>query len=262
MQRKSAKPAMYELMKGQRLQGSGAPPVFHRPTPEPSMNHAANDAPTMSWLDWLRARRFVRMPAGYLSLGIAAVLLLLVFAYMFGYSRGEKGAVNEAGTIGEPGFEVNDPLATGVPKLPGSPITNRSGSDGGMSRPNPGATTSRDAPIDTEAKLPVFDMSKLGPVASDPRQKGANYYVLATTNPSGAERLAVFCREHGLAAFVVAARGKSSLRQVIVLPGFTSTTLPAVRELRERILEVGRKWKTAERGSDDLSGCYADRFDG
>lgn len=250
-QRKRARPAMYELMKGQRLAGGG-PPQHHAPV-TPVDESEYEQMPTMSWLDKLRAGRLVRMPAGYLFISIAAVLLLLVFAYMFGYSRGETTTDTNGKTNTASDFSVNDPLANALANEPGSPLTNQN-------KPNANKPI---APSNTGKPL-EFDMSKLGPVTSDPRVRGVNYYVLSTTNQAGAERLANFCRESGLAAFVVSPSSKSSLRQVIVLPGIESSALssPTAQQLKDKILEVGRKWKETTRGNDDLSSAYAQQYGG
>jgi hypothetical protein len=248
---------MYELMKGERLAAGGnhaRAPIDH---------HDASDfeaAPTMTWLDWIRSGRMIRLPAGYVFLGIAAVLLLLVVAYMFGYARGENTTADDSVADNAAEFSIKDPLASPHLTEPGSPITNNNAPR--RTTPNANSNTSSAQQATTSRLLPI-DMAKLGPINSEPRKRGINYFTLAETNPLGAERLAHFCRDHGLAAFVVKSRS-DRLKRVIVLPGFESSarSTPAVKELESRIIEVGRKWKAAEPGATDLSDAYADRFEG
>jgi hypothetical protein len=244
--RKRTRPALYELMKGQRIYS----PSQQMPA-ERSTNHELDhepSAPTVSWLDRLRAGHSMRIPIGYIFLGIPAVLLIVVVAYIFGFSRGETiPSDTDAAT---PDFAVNDPLARPLLNEPANPTTSRSAS----AAPQPANATS---PL-------VFDITRLPPIDTDPRQRGMNYYVLATPDQAGAQRLARFCREHALAAFIVPAPGKPHLRQVIVLPGFDAAALSSdlAKEFTRMILHVGQKWDEVEPGKDDLSTFYPQRYNG
>jgi hypothetical protein len=248
--RKRTRPALYELMKGQRIYS----PSQQIPA-ERSTNHELDDgpsAPKLSWLDRLRAGHSMRIPVGYIFLGIPAVLLIVVVAYIFGFSRGETGSPTDSDGA-TPDFAVNDPLARPLLSEPGNPTTDTAAHRAGSNTQPTGDSSSRLS----------FDMSKLGPITSDPRVKGVRYYVISTTVPEGAERLASFCRENGLPAFVVNDPEKASRRRVIVLPGFVEpTSHPEVQSLRNRILDVGQKWKEVDRSSDDLSGCFASTYNG
>jgi hypothetical protein len=96
-----------------------------------------------------------------------------------------------------------------------------------------------------------------GPIESDPRQADLHYFVLAETRPEGAVRLAEFCRERGLEAYVIR-RNNSRFRRVIALPGLESrsTESPAYRGLSQEVLRVGLEWKSRYPGESDLSDSY------
>lgn len=254
--RKRSKPALYELMKGQRIYSPAQPPpppAIVRSDDDGEDDHsAATSMPALTWLDRLRAGHALRIPVGYVFLVIPAVLIIVVIAYMFGFTRGDTGT--DEPVIPTPGFAVNDPLARPLLNEAGKPPANTTRPSGG----NATSTTPK------TAALLSIDVSKLGPIESDPRQRGLNYHVLATTHHEGAMRLATFCRQHGLAAYVVPARGKPSLRQVILLPGFDREALKSevADQFKRMILDVGQKWDKQEPGSDDLSSFILQRYDG
>jgi len=245
-QRKRARPAMYELMKGQRMYGQSS----HAPVEHPNHELDHEPVPTVSWLDRLRAGHSMRIPVGYMFLTIPALLLIVVVAYIFGFSRGETTSTTLDEARGAtPEFAINDPLGRPLLNEPGNPVTPTNNTRAPTSGNNSGSAPSRSGA--------AFNMQNLGPIHSDPRQVNVTYFVLAETNPTGAERLASFCRANGLAGFVVASRS-DRFRKVIVLPGFdiAARSTEPVKQLEELIREVGRKWKAAEPGATDLSDAY------
>ena len=254
--RNKARPALYELMKGQRIYSPGQPPpVEERRARRVVEEKPPSDGPTMTWLDRLRAGNSLRIPIGYLFVGIPVVLIIIVVAYIFGFSRGET-APTQTNTAATPDFAVNDPLARPLLDDTSNP-TSSAPKSARSSATNP----TKPAPSTSALAL---DISKLGPIESDPRQPGMNYYVVATTHPSGAVRLAEFCREHGLAAFVVEEPDKPHRRQVVLLPGFDREALKSdlAKEFKQMILDVGHKWDNVEPGPDDLSSCIPQLFSG
>ena len=103
-----------------------------------------------------------------------------------------------------------------------------------------------------------------GAIDSDPRQAGFYYFCLVTTTDRPAAlRLAEFCRDSGLEAYVIARHNRRNVR-VIVLPGFQTqhATDPAVVTIRARILDVGRKWKSLHSGHRDLRDSYLELYQG
>jgi hypothetical protein len=103
---------------------------------------------------------------------------------------------------------------------------------------------------------------RAGPVLSDPREPGKNYFVLIHTQRDAAVRLAEFCRDNGVEAYAVRAKNLS-LYKVVALPGYGRGERSAgfVGDLERRIEEVARKWKLQINPRDDLAH-YPERFEG
>ena len=82
MTRKRSSPALYELIhaRSARAAASHQQQVEDSP-PAPAVSQS---------LGWLSPGRTVRLPVGYLLLGSAAGIVLLIIAYMVGYKRAER----------------------------------------------------------------------------------------------------------------------------------------------------------------------------
>lgn len=176
-------------------------------------------------------------------------------AYLVGVSRGER--------IGRQKFseeraeelrliDSSKPAAVQVPSAP-APVA-VAGSENAVTPASAQSGAANDG-LPAAQPLPPAE-------PGEPREKGLNYFVLISTIPANAEKIALFFRERGLDARVVSDQN-SRLREVIVLPGFPGTdrNSPMVQELRSRIRTVGAYWKAANGGSD-FSDTYAKRFDG
>ena len=235
--------ALYELI--QARQGSRADPLT--PDPEPT---AAAPTPGES-IGWFSPGRTIRLPIGYLFLAAARLLLLAVFAYMFGYQHGERATQLQFGdlagrTDGIPGAQIaQDPMATD--------------SRAGAGSPSPTAYGVADQRSNTGSIDTIGD--PWGPVPSDPREVGLNYFILIHTHFENAVKLANFCRTESLEAYVVKAKNMDQY-QVVVLPGYRkgARELEQIRTLERRIKAVTRKWNLRN-PRDDLS-YYPDRYDG
>jgi hypothetical protein len=199
----------------------------------------------------------VRVPIGYFFVIAAVALVLVIGAFSIGYGRGREAAQLEhsqelADTILMESMarKVDDPLrgdaggaATGSIALEGSPNS-----------PDRGSPRREIAP--PAATGP-------GAIESDPRERGVNYFVIATYGPDKALELASFCRVRGVDAYVIP-HNNERFRQVIVLPGFRSggRSSEPIRRLEQRLVEVGRQWEKAGRGHDNLGGKYPDLYEG
>ncbi len=230
MASKPRQPALYELMgtpQAERVQ----PPRERPSTAEPGR---------------ISAGRAVRVPAGYLWLGGGLVVLLLVGVFSLGYVRGH----DEARRVAE-----QDWLAVNEPRLPVPPpeISAPADTMEPPASPLPEATSRPPSPEPAAG---------WGPIGSDPRVAGLNYFVLIHTQRANAERLAAFCREHGVEAYAIEAKN-GSLYRVIALPGYArgERSSAVVRRLEQRIKDVQRDWKLQVNPRDDLA-YYPERFDG
>ena len=244
MAKRRTNPALYELI--QARQGNRAAPL----TPAPQPTAAAPT--TGESIGWFSPGRTIRLPIGYLFLASAGLILLAVFAYMFGYQHGERATELQFGDLADrtgaiPSAQIaQDPMATDSRAGRGSPRSATYGPAG--RRSNTGSM--------------VTNADPWGPVPSNPREVGLNYFILIHTHFENAVKLAKFCRKESLEAYVVKAKNMDQY-QVIVLPGYRkgARETEQIRDLERRIKAATRKWKLRINPRDDLS-YYPDRYDG
>jgi hypothetical protein len=227
MARKQIGPALYELMRGRRPESRTAEPR----SPE-----------TTDW-GWLSPGRTLRVPVGYLLLAAAVVCTAVAASFTIGYGRGEARTRAEI---------EQQWLATTQPTLPPP-----------ESRPEPAPRTPpAPAAVETPEGPAPAEGPGWGPIQSDPRQPGKNYFVLIHTQRDNAVRLAQFSRDHGVEAYVVRAKNLS-LYKVVALPGYERGERSAdfVRALERQIEEVFRRWKLQINPRDDLAH-YPEKYEG
>jgi hypothetical protein len=175
-------------------------------------------------------------PATVLFL-FAAVLILVIGAYLYGFSRGERQAKSQ---FGRQAADEVDRLVLDEAGPPAGP-----------------AALGSENPADSAAN----GGASRTPTAGDPRVDGLNYFVIAQVPAESAERMVAFCRERDLDAHSVP-DDTGGLRFVIVAPGFAAgerRSEPVLR-LEARIRSVGLQWKTAARGNRDFSDFYPRKF--
>lgn len=228
---KGSNPPLYELMRGGRRKAEAAPKPPGR-----------ESQPSSTW-SWLSPGRTIRLPVGYLLLGTAAALVLLVAAFTVGYARGHRFAKAR--------FEQQDWSATAQPLMRVPPPEEIA------AVPDPGAATVAAGPVAVEPAMP----QGWGPAVSDPRVAGRNYFVLIHTQYDNAVELADFCRGNGLEAYVIQA-DNMALYRVIVLPGYDKGQRASdlVHRLERDIVEVATKWRLQVNPRDDLA-YYPERYD-
>lgn len=248
---------LYEMMRSEREVATRGVPS----EPEP--------ADRSGGLVWrlLSPGYVLRVPAGYLLIAVAVVVLLLAIAYMLGARHAKSAAEAEFAeymrdtlNAGEGAWDPlqDRTLATPTPQAPpivpidASASPGGAGGDGGAGAPE--RTGGQTAPTGGSSRR------GMGPIESDPRQAGLWYMVIAETRREGATRLAEFCRADGLEAYVV--RAQNGRFRVIVLPGLSGASDPARADLGKRIQAVGRRWKSQRRGATDLGDAYPLRYDG
>ena len=184
-------------------------------------------------------RGSVRLPTGVIALALAAGVALITVAYVVGYGIGKSAGERES--MQAPVPPLRDPLASSTSSavteasVPALPVV------GGPLQVPPGG--------------PVPGMAPL--TGDDPRLPGLNYFILATTDPSGASEMVDFCRANGLDAHIGGGHN-GRLRQVVVLPGFPSDGRgsPEIKALESKIKQVGAQWKALRRGNSDFRDYY------
>ena len=231
MARRHIGPALYELMRGRR-----ADPGPAEPQPQPE---------TADW-GWLSPGRTVRLPIGYLLLAAALVLTAVVASFTIGYGRGQGRARAE---LEQQWLATNQQtLAVPPPEALPTPL-----------RQTPPV---QPAPAEATGGAAGRENAQWGPVLSDPRESGMNYFVLIHTRRESAVRLAEFSREHGVEAYAIRANNLT-LYKVVALPGYQAGERSAdfVQALERRIVEVARRWKLQVNPRDDLAH-YPEKFEG
>jgi hypothetical protein len=257
MAKRSGRTPLYELIKrrGDRAdrRAESARPEMARPAEERAR--------------WLTPGRTVRVPIGYLLLAAAGVVLLLALVYMAGYWRGGRDMraeydahYLESQSRGDPARRARDPLREPDADAAGALRTIPPGTSPRVAE---GADTGTE---DTEIAGSDLERPRAswGPIESDPRQVGRWYLILAETQPDGARRLARYCRDHGLEAYVVVSHNNPLRRCVIVLPGLAADAMsdPRERPLRERVYRVGDAWQATRRGERNLRDAYLHLYEG
>lgn len=177
---------------------------------------------------------------------LAVALAVVIGAYLYGFSMGERAARGRAGQQASADLDrlanaKQAPLATPSAILDDQPSARATEPDGSGNLAS------------TEASTPANPPSAGG----DPRIEGLNYFVIAQVPAPSADRMVAFCRERDLDAHSVP-DDTGGLRFVIVTPGFAAgdrRSEPVLR-LEARIRSVGLQWKSAARGNRDFSDFY------
>lgn len=216
MPRRSNRPALYELSQSQ----------FDRnePSPKPTIDSGPEVQPATTWLT---PGAGIRVPGGFLVLGVVVLVACVVIAWWLGYRQGVSRT--EILMAASPSGLPVDPLQQQrVPERPPS--------------------ASRQVDRGVEA-TPLLNGQRFW------------HFVLAETNQEGAERLAAFCRAQGLEVLVVP-RHNTELARIIALPGMATSSRQTaeVRAQEARIATLGRQWKQSG-GRTDFSDRYVDRIE-
>lgn len=250
MARRSARTPLYDLIRTERRRESPPADQTEAESPPSALEEAEG---------WLSPGRAIRLPVGYLLLAIAVVIGVAIGAFIIGHHQGTDAARAEYddalfGANGAGASRPIDPLAQ--TEAAGAGVL------GADTEPAPfrfESPTPREANQDQTAP----GAEHWGPLRSDPRQAGYNYYVLVQTTAEGADRVARYCRKNGLEAYVLPVKNTPHWR-VIALPGFKpADSLSAeVRRLREQIRRIGGQWKRAEGGVTDFGDAYPSLYSG
>lgn len=187
--------------------------------------------------------RLIRLPVGYLYVGLAAVVLLIVGSYFVGVSRGKAQALASAGGAGtEPPPAINDPTLQSSRDTSGGASDSRATDPGG--RGTTGTSGAREQPA-TPTGRRVLDR--------DTRRAGLNYIIVERFDPAEAWAVKEFLKRNGIDVLVLA-DNNPALLQVVTAEGFQGwASNAAAQTLDKRLGELGRQWKSREGGSKDFS---------
>jgi len=170
------------------------------------------------------------MSVGTIGVILAVGIALIVISYTMGFQRGSIIAREDYGNrLFE---EVTDSTST--------------------------SAAIRQKPARTPQKQPSAQNTGTGwgPITSDPRVVGKNYFTLIQTTKEGAIQLATFCRENGLETYAISGNN-TRLYRVIALPGSVDRNDAVASEIRSKIYAIGQQWATTNAGrGSDLKDAY------
>ncbi len=231
-----------------------APSQPHRidvptPLPPPPRVHVESIAPdTAPAPAGPSSPRIIRLPIGYIYVGLAVVVLLIVGSYFVGVSRGRQQAlapVEETG--GRP--PINDPtLNQPNPRESGASTTQPPGNS------SPGAANRTNT-------TPQGNPAPVGPTGRtldrDTRQSGLNYIIVERFDAPEAWAVKEFLKRNGIDVLVLADNNNRSLLQVVTAQGFKGwASDSAAQSLYRKIQQLGSQWKAREGGSKDFSQSF------
>lgn len=197
------------------------------------------------------------LPPNALYLGLAAVLLVAILAWVGGVMFGRSQERDRVGDQLGPSFR--DRPAVAEPHDPG--LGALSGGNQGGGQPGAGV-----APPPTPVQVPVSG----GPVltsrgmTAEPRERGLNYLNLASLPRPDAEAAIAFLAANGLDVAGIpvetpswAGKNTGSVQwyALYVNQGLTREQLglPAKTALEAQVLKLGQIWRTQHRGTSDFS---------
>lgn len=223
-------PTLYEVM-------SKSPPPGQRRAPSNRPEDRLNERPAASRM--MSPGRVVRLPIGFAWMIGGGLLLTIVLSYVVGYSRGQQISDADARRLSA-GLEesmreatrVEDPLFTPTVPTPLARVV-----DEPLVTPPPQRTPQRAS-------------------TRRSREPGKAYFVAETPLSVRAEEICTFIRASGLDALVVPTEN-TRFRQVIVLPGYDPGDAETRDRLRQRIIEIGRRFEKQGRNNDNFDDTYS-----
>ncbi len=231
-----------------------APSQPHRidvpaPLPPPPRVHVESIAPdTAPATSGPSSPRIIRLPIGYIYVGLAVVVLLIVGSYFVGVSRGRQQAlapVEDSGTR----LPIDDPT-----------LNQPSPGESGAGNAQPPGNTSPGEANRTNNATPQGNPAPVGPTGRtldrDTRQSGLNYIIVERFEPGEAWAVKEFLKRNGIDVLVLADNNRSLL-QVVTAQGFKGwQTDSAAQALHKKLQRLGDQWKAREGGSKDFSQSF------
>jgi hypothetical protein len=215
--------------------------------------------------------RSIRIPVGYVFLGLALLIGLVAIIWSVASSQAEKKTKEQFGRDLAGGeAEISEPLNQTVPLnkdlLKGSaPKANqRVAIDDPMAEPAKGTPkksggAQRSAAVGSGATADVVFVDD--PKTDEPREPGMNYYVVASLPKAEAERAAAFLADRGIPAARLAP-GPNKLCQVIALRAFAPKTLGQTDALqfKAQLQKFGREYKRDHKGPTDFADMFPQKY--
>ena len=225
----------------------------HRPTLYELMP-SADELPKRTAAPIDQGARTVRIPLGFFFVAGAAVVVLLVGAYGFGFYRGGQSARVLEELDRRDALERQARMTT-VSEVdePGGGVMGTAPDASAIDRPAGWGA------LPSGTNDPSADSSH--PQSADPRIPGLNYYIIDHPSRGKAVELVDFCRSNGLDAHQTLTNKGGP--KVFILPGYAPGERDQERfiQLREQIQRVGVLWNLQDPGQNsDFSTHYAEKY--
>ncbi len=226
----------------------------------------------IGWRDWLRdvldrAPLVLRIPRGYVLIGVALLAGFIGFVYWIGHDRGTRTDPPAA-----PAQPADANLAALSNVLPGRQNPTHPGAPVGDANQGNPTQNGRASTVDTGSEpgqsgsAAAQPRPKMVRGTADPREADKRYFVLAAYSVNKEEYmtpLLEYLWSQGVEAGAFNSHN-SGLYEVIALQGFAKADLDskARRDYESLLRRIGKKWKQQATGNNDLGGMYPRRFDG
>jgi len=234
-------PALFEVFG--RTNPTPSHPVEVVPTFTPPRVHVESIAPQDAPVPpGPTSPRIIRLPIGYIYVAVVVVVLAIVGSYFVGVSRGHQRALqrtDESGNL----LPIDDPTINpggggGADLGPDPPVENRNITP----NPRPGNSV-----------IPAPAAPGRRPPDRDTRQAGLNYIIIERFEPDEAWAVKEFLKRNGIDVLVLR-DNNPALLQVVTAEGFRGwSSNPAAQALDRKLEQLGRQWRSRERGSKDFS---------
>jgi len=210
--------------------------------------------------------RSIRIPVGYVFLGLALLIGLVAIIWSAASSQAARRTKEEIGRDLANGEVISEPLNETAPLnkdlLKGStPKANQRVTidDPYTSVPQTSNQAKQGGTTKTSGLADVVFVDD--PKTDDPREPGMNYYVVATLPKAEAERAAAFLADRGIPAARLAPASRG-LCQVIAMRGFAPKTLstPEALQFKSELQKVGREYKRDHKGPTDFADMFPQKY--
>lgn len=241
-----------------------------KPLPQsPSREHLTDSTPIGE--DLLLAGGRLRVPKYVVWLGIALLVLAVVAAYIIGARMAGNKADNPSSRLTPPVLEPTDTPGTSGSEANDLSKANETKANANNTNPTKPDNTKQTPVAQREAgtvnpPAGAVALTARGWLASDPREDGLNYLLLASLNLTESEDAIVFLNENGLETFALyvdpsRVRGNNPdptrPYRLFVSRGITSDEyskkLTARTSLEGQVARLGPRWQKERKGSSNFA---------
>lgn len=247
------------------------------PAPKPQPQPAATGSTSSAALGAVLGDETVRLPRNAVWLAIPAALIIALFAWIAGVSRGERNAEKKLDSqfpkdvpaaISEP--VTKPPTFSQIPVTGSKPTAPTTPNTSSIVNPSqtqtPGTIQTPTQPLGNSASLDTSRaiLTGKGLQIGDPREKGLNYCRLAVLPRDDAQRAVDFLETNGIAAVGVPVDSAGKvINNLGPNPNYAIYPLVGLRKedlkksvqtnLEARVTQIGQVWQKEHRGTSNFA---------